>query len=212
MIDVDVRAQGLELTAWAAFETMPTIWKRVRTLLQTGRRVTLVQYLRAPAAAPDVVVVPSLVVDRDSAFGQPRLVQASDRRSCGFTVRFAPGCAQISVFGAMELESTVAQRFHNKQPATMVRVRGFGDGLDDFVEITTWNPYGVAQVTRLQLENLVAARTGDAENVVLRRVDAEAAADAIADWINDCPCDDPAAARSLLNRLAEAPAAQVCAS
>ncbi|WP_255799620.1 hypothetical protein [Mycobacteroides abscessus] len=212
MIDVDVRAQGLELTAWAAFETMPTIWKRVRTLLQTGRRVTLVQYLRAPAAAPDVVVVPSLVVDRDSAFGQPRLVQASDRRSRGFTVRFAPGCAQISVFGAMELESTVAQRFHNKQPATMVRVRGFGDGLDDFVEITTWNPYGVAQVTRLQLENLVAARTGDAENVVLRRVDAEAAADAIADWINDCPCGDPAAARSLLNRLAEAPAAQVCAS
>lgn len=203
MIDVETRGQEVELIAWAAYETMPAIWARVRALLETGRPVTLVQYLRTPVTGPDVAVVPSLVVDRDSAFGEPRLVEAADGRRQGFTVRFNPSIQQVSVFGEDERESAVAQRFHNKQPSTMVHVLGFGSGSNDFVEITTWNQFEVAQVTRLQLENRVTpARAGD--KVVISLVDAEAAADAIADWINECPCGDPAPARALLNRLAEA--------
>lgn len=210
MIDVEARGQRVELIAWAAYETMPTIWSRVQTLLECGRRVTLVQYLRTPVVGPDVAVVPSLVVDRNSAFGEPRLVETSDRRSQGFTIRFNPGCQQISVFGEMERESAVAQRFHNKQPSTMVQIMGFGDGLDNFVEITTWNQHEVAQVTRLQLENRIQPPSSEArQNVVLGRDDADAAAAAIADWINECPCDDPAPARALLNRLAEAPPAHL---
>ncbi|MFV8301245.1 hypothetical protein ACNQP7_31600 [Mycolicibacterium fortuitum] len=42
------------------------------------------------------------------------------------------------------------------------------------------------------------------ERVVISLADAEAAADALADWINECPCGDPAAARALLNRIAGA--------
>jgi hypothetical protein len=204
VIDIATRGQELELLAWAAYDTMPTIWARVRTLLETGRPLTLVQYLRTPVSGPDVTVVPSLVVDRDSAFGEPRLVEAAARRSRGFTVRFDPGVEQISVFGDDERESAVAQRFHDHRPSTLVHVFGFGEGVNNFVEITTWNQYEVAQVTRLQLENRIAAK-GAGDNVVVSLTDAEAASDAIADWINECPCEDPALARALLNRLSGAP-------
>jgi hypothetical protein len=45
--------------------------------------------------------------------------------------------------------------------------------------------------------------TESEESMVSRRVaDLATAADALADWINDVPCCDPAFYRSLLNRLA----------
>lgn len=47
--------------------------------------------------------------------------------------------------------------------------------------------------------------TGNTVTITL--ADADAAADALADWINGSPCQDPAAVRALLNRLAGAPAA-----
>jgi hypothetical protein len=45
---------------------------------------------------------------------------------------------------------------------------------------------------------------GTCQVVTITLEDANAAADALADWINGCPCDDPAVVRALLNRLAGA--------
>lgn len=45
---------------------------------------------------------------------------------------------------------------------------------------------------------------GTHQVVTITLEDANATADALADWINGCPCDDPAVVRALLNRLAGA--------
>lgn len=51
------------------------------------------------------------------------------------------------------------------------------------------------------------APTAAGTHVTITLADANAAADALADWINGCPCEDPAAVRALLNRLSGAPTA-----
>lgn len=49
------------------------------------------------------------------------------------------------------------------------------------------------------------APTTAGTHVAITLADANAAADALADWINGCPCEDPAPVRALLNRLSGAP-------
>ncbi|WP_195165907.1 hypothetical protein [Mycobacteroides abscessus] len=157
MISIEERASQFDFIAYPTYDTLPTIYTRIRALLDTGRRATLIRYYRSAAIEPDVRIHPSLTPDW---YGGPlpsylpsALVEDPDARTRYFEIGFWPGLEQISLRGDDTTEETVAERFLDGKPSTRVEFNGLGQGTDDYVQLTTWNQHGVCLVTRLQLEN-----------------------------------------------------------
>lgn len=155
MISIEERASQFDFIAYPTYDTLPLIYARIRALLDTGRRATLIRYYRA--ADPHLELHPSLTPDWHGgplpSYLPSELVEDSDARTRYFEIGFWPGLEQLRLRGDDGPEEAVAERFIFNQPSTRVEFNGLGQGSDDYVQFTTWNQHGVCLVTRLQLEN-----------------------------------------------------------
>lgn len=151
METIEVRASQHDFVACPDYENLPTIFARVRQLLTTGRSFTMIDYFITGDPDPNIRVASGLRLDEVD--GQRRWQEDAGRRTRGFSFNFT----RVRGFGLFVddklTEAELMRRFHEKKPATLIRINGRGSGVDDYIEARTWNEHGVQGVIRIQLED-----------------------------------------------------------
>ena len=123
MISIEERASQFDFIAYPTYDTLPLIYARIRALLNTGRRATLIRYYRA--SDPHLELHPSLTPDWHGgplpSYLPSELVEDSDARTRYFEIGFWPGLEQLRLRGDDVPEEAVAERFILNQPSSSWR-------------------------------------------------------------------------------------------
>ncbi|RIT36856.1 hypothetical protein D2E76_16540 [Mycobacteroides abscessus] len=148
---IERRASRHDFVAFPDYANLPTIFDRVKLLLDSGRSLTLVEYFVNGDPDPQLHIAAGLRLEEIDS--RRRWHEDHAKRTRGFRFDFTR-TRQFGLFvDARHDEGALALRFHQKQTATMIRIEGTGGGVDDHIEVRAWNEHGVQVVTRIQLED-----------------------------------------------------------
>ncbi|MGX1812240.1 hypothetical protein ACWIGI_41580, partial [Nocardia sp. NPDC055321] len=168
MNDIDTRTALHTFAAFAAYETVEAICRRIYPMLTNGRRIIYIERWLTGADDSDRVLPSQRILTRaeDREFG---LTLTSNDEQVRFAIQLTSAIAGVTVTGRREFgtEDTAAELFRathaaarrapggdylTRRDVAMIQVVGRGHGDQDHITVTSYNAHGAGLRRSLYFE------------------------------------------------------------